>query len=631
MNRRGNEGPGLLATIAIVLIVIVISGYWLMNSSKNFGKANDCTNNGGTCQSMCDITKGIVPAPYSCSKDGELCCRSLTGGGSGTANAGGTSSGSGGGTAVQPPSFSLRQPSVTFTSGTATATKYNPGSTITLLAGMPEEPKIGFTQSTEYFSTAELVKKCEDYYKDPMRACDKDDWVTVIGIEDVGGKLLASGSFRTASLSTASSSLLDDKGAPIGATVTLSAPSEAADSKNKELKSTRLSGTVTFDKESKILNNYAGQTLRLVIVVYSSRDGQSNADVSTAIFKTTQKLNIKPIYPVRIVKGLDNKWTREKTATVACDTQNVKCKNIAFKVVNATHTNIGSEEHDCGVPSAAPTQLTTVKPKYYIVDTKTGKSTGIGYDTYDQCMIAESGALSSSFSAAATPFFTALKSTGTADAQLANTFLGFTQQSSSTKCRSSEDIVLDNSPFKIGDTYWADTFDPVTQTATIRLREANMAGQYLCVYGQDVEDKFSYIGGKGQRINIDRTPPLVDIKFDPFTLRMQFFCQDGLPEELGVTESGCKSTFGVAYIGDITKFLPALVSGAQSANTWCPTSGYSTETSRLRLYSGTEIKVLCMRGDDNAGNSAVTMATVFNGYDMLAKALVIYLEEKEND
>ncbi|HIH23605.1 TPA: hypothetical protein HA251_01080 [Candidatus Woesearchaeota archaeon] len=630
MNRRGNEGPGLLATIAIVLIVIVIAGYWLMNSSKNFGKANDCTNNGGTCQSMCDLTKGIVPAPYSCSKDGELCCRSLTGGGSGTANADGTPAGSGSGTSVQPPSFSLRQPVVTFSSGTATAIKYNPGSTITILAGMPEEPKIAFTQSTEYFATQKLVDDCRKYYNDPMRACGRGDWVTVIGIEDVSGKLLGSFTFDTAK-GTSSGPITPASGVTgsIG-TISVTAPSDVKDSKNADLMSTRLSGTITFGKESKILTDYAGQTLRLVVVVYSSQNGDQTRDAATAIFKTTQKLSIKPTYPVRIVKGLDNKWTREKTATVACDTQNVKCKNIAFKVVAATHTNIGSEEHDCGTVANNPTQLTVVKPKYYIVDTKTGKTTKGPYETYDQCMIAESGALSSSFSAAATPFFTALKNTGTADAELANTFLGFTQQTSSTKCRSSEDI-MEKSSFTIGTTYWADTFDPATQTATIRLREANMAGQYLCVYGQDMNGGFSYVGGKGQRINIDRTPPQVDIKFDPFTLRMQFFCQDGLPEALGVTESGCKSTFGVAYIGDITKFLPALVSGAQSANTWCPTSGYSTETSRLRMYSGTEIKVLCMRGDDNAGNSAVTMATVFNGYDMLAKALVIYLEEREND
>ena len=99
---------------------------------------------------------------------------------------------------------------------------------------------------------------------------------------------------------------------------------------------------------------------------------------------------------------------------------------------------------------------------------------------------------------------------------------------------------------------------------------------------------------------------------------MTFACEDDL--------SGCKEGYWTAYVSEITKFFPALMSkGGQNAAAWCPSyktsAGYRIQTSREVVYRSNEVRVLCLRVEDNAGNAGISKVTVYNSYQMMAEIL----------
>jgi hypothetical protein len=170
------------------------------------------------------------------------------------------------------------------------------------------------------------------------------------------------------------------------------------------------------------------------------------------------------------------------------------------------------------------------------------------------------------------------------------------------------------------------TFNIEQQRATIYLDRNFMSEQYLCVYGQDLRDETRfYTAGRPQLIKIDTVPPTANIQFAPLTRKLTFSCTDD--------KSGCKQTYWIQYISDITKFLPALMNGGgQSAAVWCPSyataNNWRLETKREVVYTANEVRVLCLRVEDNAGNAGVTKSMVYNGYDLLQTLITEYSERQ---
>lgn len=169
----------------------------------------------------------------------------------------------------------------------------------------------------------------------------------------------------------------------------------------------------------------------------------------------------------------------------------------------------------------------------------------------------------------------------------------------------------------------SDTFDQATQKGAVTLDQAFMSGAYLCVYGRDKTTGQVYSAGQGRKIFIDTLPPQPSIVFKPWTLQIRLSCQDD--------GSGCKTTYGTKYISEVTSFLPALFAGDESATKYCPPAtnagAYSPESRNEFFYDGESLRVLCVRAEDQAGNTAVTMVKVYNSYDLLAKAIALYQQE----
>jgi hypothetical protein len=142
------------------------------------------------------------------------------------------------------------------------------------------------------------------------------------------------------------------------------------------------------------------------------------------------------------------------------------------------------------------------------------------------------------------------------------------------------------------------------------------------VYARDASNRV-YQSDRAYPLTIDTMPPTSKVKFSPVTGKVSFYCTDD--------DSGCKTTFGVGYVGDIQRFFPALFGNSQSASRWCPTNPgvYSFQTNSEMNYNmqNNELRVLCLRTEDQAGNSAVSMTTVFNMYDTLAKSLALYMND----
>jgi hypothetical protein len=154
------------------------------------------------------------------------------------------------------------------------------------------------------------------------------------------------------------------------------------------------------------------------------------------------------------------------------------------------------------------------------------------------------------------------------------------------------------------------------------------------VYAKDQtgEQGKAYSSFSSQRILLDYVPPKVIATFSPLTLSVKVACDDG--EATKVTDvgagktlnSGCKSSF--AYISDLYGYSQALFRGPQNAALVCPpyqTMGqYVTSPySEISTANSNEVRVMCIRQEDNAGNAGVTMVTVYNSYDMLAKAIAL--------
>lgn len=370
-------------------------------------------------------------------------------------------------------------------------------------------------------------------------------------------------------------------------------PADFTITSDKDVEKAFESGAVVFN----VPQAYSEETLTFTLIVTPTRGGEAAGQTRTYTlhFKVT---------PAIRYSGLSQAWSQQKPIIAACE-RNVKCSGIYYEIV--------ADPASCDAGAASRfSDARNITTQYCAVR---GAERQGCYPTVRECLDA-TDRLTPQSNTATEAIKAAVKSGLLTDAEVLQLLQAQPADSSYT-CIADVKSVADWQ----GVIFRPDTFDPETQRATFLLDKPFMTNQYLCVYGQDAHNPLrSFVAGPPRQIRIDRTPPVAKVEFRPSTLMLRFECQDG--------ESGCRQAFGTAYIGDITKYFPALLGGrGQSAEVWCPAyrsaGGYVLETRPEVRYSGDAVRVLCLRVEDNAGNAGVAMTTVFNAYDQAIKLLVM--------
>jgi hypothetical protein len=360
-----------------------------------------------------------------------------------------------------------------------------------------------------------------------------------------------------------------------------------------------------------LTGQYIGQTITYTVVItpiqlVDKKEVKGTSQVFTMKFKVTS--------PIKVV-GLTSNWEQKKTVTVSC-TSDVKCSNITYII----------QTDGVSCPPATAVDFSKAKSlpsKYCRVEN--GKLTQQCFDAFNSCtgVLDEQGdpaALQTQFAIQAAIRNGLIK-------QNYGLFDQFAQQeptSSSYSCQIEtgvDDGTYLSNPNDVRPI--GATFDISRQVGVITLDRNFMSDRYACFYAQDafVVSK-RYVAGAPQQIKIDTIPPVAKIVWRPSTLQLGFACEDD--------RSGCKEYFWTSYVSDIAKFFPALMSkGGHNAALWCPayktSAGWRLQGKSEVLYNGNEVRVLCLRVEDNAGNAGVTKATIYNAYDAFAQILAAHM------
>ena len=366
--------------------------------------------------------------------------------------------------------------------------------------------------------------------------------------------------------------------------------------------------------ELKTDSKYAGETITVRILLTPWRfDGTgSNRKV---VEGTTQHFTFryKVDSPVKI-QGLSPQWAQKKTVLVTCG-PDAQCSDIFYTLLDAEELKQYDEE--CPMP-AGDVQPVTLETKYCQVIN--GQLTNCNFNTDSACNAENDRKSNPEMNSATIAIQTALEN-GLPLPQIVpqlNQLSTIEPEASGYTCQIDTDSAK-AAQYKSSYIKPNATFNDQAQQGIIELDRAFMSGQFLCVYGRDKFDKNKYyVAGKPQELKIDRVPPVAELRFYPSTLRLTFACQDDL--------SGCKDVYWTAYVSELSKFFPALMNaGGQNAAAWCPsyksTAGYRVQTSREVIYRSNEVRVLCLRVEDNAGNAGVSKVTVYNSYQLAAEVL----------
>ncbi len=354
---------------------------------------------------------------------------------------------------------------------------------------------------------------------------------------------------------------------------------------------------------------YADQTL-----LYTLRILKDGLELDTY----TLKFRISS--PVKYA-GLSQTWTKRKEVTAACESP-VTCSDILFQTVPKPASNT--------VPSCPvdidPAKATELKTQYCVV-----KDGEMLYNTCKESLnLCTQGLLSMNdveYSGLHTALLAAVNK-GLIQDNFALQFATAQGEKSTYSCIKSTTQVEARTAGS--GTLYRVPVDPTTGRATFTLEHKSFEGAHVCIYGRDKTDPSTVYAGKGPvKVALDVTPPIAHLEFKPGSLQLRFGCTDQAEDGAADPElvSGCKDTFGTAYISQTAPFLASLVSKdtPQNAAAWCPpyanAGGYGFEARSITQYTGNEVRVMCLRVEDKAGNAGVAMTTVYNTYDILLNAL----------
>ena len=355
--------------------------------------------------------------------------------------------------------------------------------------------------------------------------------------------------------------------------------------------------TITFQPKPA----YMDQTLTYTFKIYAGNDLNDVVD--------TYSLRFKVSTPVKVA-GLTQQWSKRKEVTAACESP-IACSEVLFIVK-------GTEDTVCD-PHDAQGEAATLSTRYCIV--KDGELQSDCEDSLSACTEAILDKTEAGYSSAYYAIMAAVRQ-GIIPENVAYQFATEQGKASAYSCVKSVDNAGGvNTPYRV-------PVDPTTGRASFTLEHAAFESQSLCVYARDRNDQTRVYAGKGPiPLMLDVTPPTAILDFRPASLQLRFACKDGT--------SGCKDAFGVAYVNEVGKFLRALVAKdtPQNAAAWCPSYGtagnYRSETRPIVQYAENEVRVLCLRVEDKAGNAGVAMATVYNAYDLIAQAIAEAIRQSE--
>ena len=158
-------------------------------------------------------------------------------------------------------------------------------------------------------------------------------------------------------------------------------------------------------------------------------------------------------------------------------------------------------------------------------------------------------------------------------------------------------------------------------------------GKYVCIRAETDTGKIYSLGlwnGLPQPISIDHTAPQLLITFNPWQGELSYECYDG--QGMPSYRSGCKKDpFSYAYVVDPLKFVSYILTGGALASTFnsCPQPDNDAAwrplyETKMPYIAGNEVRVICVRATDAAGNSVVKTKLLYSGQAALAAFLVEY-------
>ncbi len=160
-------------------------------------------------------------------------------------------------------------------------------------------------------------------------------------------------------------------------------------------------------------------------------------------------------------------------------------------------------------------------------------------------------------------------------------------------------------------------------------------GRFLCVKASTSAGDIYALGlwnNAPSQVTIDATPPAVSADWSPFVSNLTMQCNDPVGPTGALYTSGCKARpFSYAYITDPLSFVTSVLTGGQLMPSFggCPdpNTGYwipwNNDVPVMR-YMSSDVRVICIRATDNAGNSAVTSKLLYSGQEALALFLKEY-------
>lgn len=593
----------LLVGVIVGLLILALVMWIIIPAFKSGHDALSCGlgSTKGTCKSSCDEGEYHAWDGLFCKGD-TICCKardtvSISNGGdasSGTTN-----------------TVTLQAPEITISRNKATKPLAE-GQTESLL---PD-------QSAEYLVTIKTYSQTNGKYADKgcIPAPDKD------GIIDYSNhKICAAQWNKTIVLEDQNHNMLYAATTIQGKSDWVPLSTKNEDTASKQIAWDRVGGstvqkdglyitTSTYRLSTRFGNDFNGQLLTLTV---SAFPGLEKGDFSS--IERQYQLRFKVFNGITIT-GLTPVWEQQKTLTVQCDPKIMTCSDVYFTLGKPQPDGTCRPASDIAAMLKDPSLVVPIptQTSVYCLMMPSDKTCTLEFPVQGECEKALSAKEAPpAYMESGKAFFDALLSNKlieqTALTQtIYGNFITQADQYAELKCIEKKRIAMGIDPNNLK-LVFKTSFDPLTQKSVAKLDQGFMTNTSICVYVQPANKEGLVLAGKPQRLFIDTIPPRVEITFNPWTLRLHFICID--------QDSGCRDTVGLAYIGEVKKFLPALFKSPQSAASWCPQSGYEPRAVKDATYTVQEVRVLCMQGTDYAGNTALSMATVYPTYQLLATAI----------
>lgn len=161
------------------------------------------------------------------------------------------------------------------------------------------------------------------------------------------------------------------------------------------------------------------------------------------------------------------------------------------------------------------------------------------------------------------------------------------------------------------------------------MKTEDQNGKYFCVKAKTTQGELYSLGlsqGVPSKVAIDATPPGLALSFDPLHGKLTMLCEDG-----GKYPTGCpEHPFSYAFVTDPLLFVGSVLTGGKLAADWrgCPDleTGYWIRWSgsgnpAVMPYLAKDVRVICVRAEDNAGNYVVKSTLLYDS----AQALGLFL------